>query len=211
MVEAKNQQEIVCATIESVFAEVQRVGPHLLQLYDELNTFLGSLGLYKAAGGATYDRSLINQLYNTLRYIGRQTVTNSNNIENPSLNIGGPGHPDELINGIRSDMHGDGFFSRFLISAPKPSIPYIEEIKNIESSIPSITHLLYTIYVFHADAVGDGIIYMYSTKALQIMKEKFNHFTDVVNEALEYDAFITTVYSKAKVQVQRLAGGDPCG
>ncbi|CAF1635504.1 unnamed protein product, partial [Didymodactylos carnosus] len=109
------------ATIESLFSGMQRVGPHLLQLFDEINTLSASLHLYKAAGGASYDRSLINQLYNTLRYIRRQTLDNSTSVQNPLLNIGGAGHPVELANGIRSDMQGDGFFSRFLISCPTPS------------------------------------------------------------------------------------------
>ncbi|CAF1634711.1 unnamed protein product, partial [Didymodactylos carnosus] len=112
------------ATIESLFSGMQRVGLLLLQLLDEISTFFASLGLYKATGGASYDRSLINQLYNTLRYIRHQTLDNSTSVQNPLLNIGGAGHPDELPNGIRSDMQGDGFISRFLISCPTPSIRY---------------------------------------------------------------------------------------
>ncbi|CAF1376719.1 unnamed protein product, partial [Didymodactylos carnosus] len=118
---------------------------------------------------------------------------------------------------FKNDSNGDGLFGRFLMAAPKPSIPLANEIKQINIDEPSLTHLLWAIRLFNSSEkepiittetqyFTDRIMYMYSTKALAVLNEKWDHYVLFQRESLEYDSFLTSIYAKAKVQINRIAG-----
>ena len=63
---------ISAATIECLLKELKRE-PRLCSMYDELNTWLGSInGIYKS-GSSDYDRSFYQSLYNSPCVLKRQT------------------------------------------------------------------------------------------------------------------------------------------
>ncbi|CAF1278820.1 unnamed protein product, partial [Didymodactylos carnosus] len=170
---------------------MKETSPRLFQPWDELNTLISSFGLYRSEKAA-YDRSIINTLYNTNQ-------------------IAGAGHPAEVIESVKHDNEGDGLFGRFLLSAPTPYLPLAEEISDINENCASLTHLLYIINLLNPteNEYGDPIrmVYKYEEAAESIMKgEKWNEYVLITRECFEYDGFLTSLYSKAKVQLHRIAG-----
>ena len=59
------------ATIESLVKELAK-GEPLIQLWDEMDTWSQTMGLYKSGGGNAYDRSLFCTLYSSPKFIRRQ-------------------------------------------------------------------------------------------------------------------------------------------
>ena len=68
---------ISAATIESLMKAMQQVSKRQIMLFDELKTWLASLGLYKAGGNSDYDTSLYLSFYNGTT-VKRQTCKGTN-------------------------------------------------------------------------------------------------------------------------------------
>ncbi|CAF4429234.1 unnamed protein product, partial [Didymodactylos carnosus] len=81
------------------------------------------------------------------------------------------------------------------------------EITLLDVNEPSLVHLLYALHLLNTDEdESKRIIYQYSEEALEMINEKWNGYTLIVREAIEYDSFLTSIYAITKVQINRLVG-----
>ncbi|CAF1002597.1 unnamed protein product [Didymodactylos carnosus] len=152
------------ATIESLIGELQKHSS-IVQLWDELNTFLYSMGIYKSEKSA-YDRSYFNTFFNGENRQRRQTCKNQKGtITKPRLNISAAGHPITTISSISDENTNiftqDGLFARFIICAPKASAPLSSDFCDIDMHCPSLSHLLFGINQLHTNGVRDSSIILY--------------------------------------------------
>ena len=197
------------ATVESLLSELKNTHPRLLQMWDEALTLLQSFGMYKS-GGAAYDRSIMCSLYNTSSTVRRQTKGASMTIQSPVLNITAAAHPAEIFDSMKADGEADGLLSRFLFAAPTPRIVHSYEVSLLNLDQPSILHILFVVYCFNNnDFQSDDEIrvsYSYSKEALDDLNIAWDFYTDIIKAAYEYDSFISSIYSKARVQISRIAG-----
>ena len=197
------------ATVESLLFELKNTHPHLLQMWDEALTLLQSFGIYKSRGAA-YDRSIMCSLYNTSSTVRRQTKGASMTIHNPVLNISAAAHPAEIFDSMKADGEADGLLSRFLFAAPTPKILHSGEVHPPNLDQPNILHILFVIHCFNSSEFQSNeqnkISYSYSKEALEVLNTAWDSYTDMIKASYEYDSFTSAIYSKARVQISRIAG-----
>ncbi|CAF1413663.1 unnamed protein product [Adineta ricciae] len=197
------------ATVESLLSELKNTHSRLFQLWDEALTLLQSFGMYKS-GGAAYDRSIMCSLYNTSSTVRRQTKGTSMTIQSPVLNITAAAHPVDIFDSMKVDGEADGLMSRFLFAAPTPKILHSFEIDQPDPDQPSILHTLFIIHCFNNEEIGNDedsrVMYSFSPEALKVLNTAWNSYTDIIKVSYEYDSFIASIYSKARVQIIRIAG-----
>jgi hypothetical protein len=197
------------ATVESLLSELKNTHPRLFQLWDEALTLLQSFGMYKS-GGAAYDRSIMCSLYNTSSTVRRQTKGTSMTIQSPVLNITAAAHPIEIFDSMKADGEADGLLSRFLFAAPTPRILHSYEIDQPDLDQPSILHTLFIVHCFNNNEMRNDedtkVMYSYSQEALKVLNTAWDSYTDIIKAAYEFDSFIASIYSKARVQISRIAG-----
>ncbi|CAF1359273.1 unnamed protein product [Didymodactylos carnosus] len=103
------------------------------------------------------------------------------------LSIGSGGHPGDIFGSVVADSEA--------------------EITLLDVNEPSLVHLLYVQHLLNTDEdESKRIIYQYSEEALEMINVKWDEYTLIVLEAIEYDSFLTSIYTKGKVQINRLAG-----
>ena len=117
-------------TVESLVTELQKSNQFfngrlssLVQYWDEFETLAKSFGLYKS-GGASFDRSIYNTLYNRAKELTQTTKSNNIKLTNRRLSIFGGGHPMKIFKRFEvernADLSCDGLYARFLVLNPIP-------------------------------------------------------------------------------------------
>ena len=81
-------------TVESLLEELNE-NLNLYQIWDELSTFTDQFGMYKG-GGASFDRSIYNSIYNGEEQLNHETKKYKIKIKQPRLSIIGAGHPHKV-------------------------------------------------------------------------------------------------------------------
>ncbi|CAF1509047.1 unnamed protein product, partial [Didymodactylos carnosus] len=192
------------SSIESLIEELEEYHD-IIQIWDELNTFTSTMGLYRAEK-ATYDRSFFNMFFNGEKEKRRQTCRKSRVLKNPKLNIACGGQPGTAILAMTEDpsvpVTQDGLFSRFLVAAPEARAPRSSDFKKLNQNIPGLKHLLFTVHMLHVD---DARNYYYSDDAKNVVKSKFDIYTDIINGVSRHDTFLASLYGKAQIMIDRLA------
>ena len=108
--------------------EISKKGT-IIQFWDELNTFLDSIGLYNKSGGGL-ERSIINTLSNGTSEFKHELKSKQYEIAYPRLSVLAAGHPPKLITNINSEkLSSDGFFSRYFCCVPEPKIMTLSKIE----------------------------------------------------------------------------------
>ncbi|CAF1562804.1 unnamed protein product, partial [Didymodactylos carnosus] len=168
------------ASIESLLAELKK-HKSIIQIFDEMNTFVSSMGLY-INEKAAYDRAYFCMLFNGESYVRRQTCGGSTELQNTRLNIVCCGQPLTTINSISEDISTlvtqDGLFARFIVCAPLSRAPYSSDFKPIDINVPTLSHLFYAIDRLHAD---QSRVYEYSQEACAIIKSTFDECSTLIN------------------------------
>lgn len=156
---------------------------NLVQIHDEFNTLCDSFGLYKPGGGS-YDRSLMNSIYNGDSTIARTTIKSNVSAKNPRLSIISAGHIHKVMDLLEKEKQqtggSDGFILRFIFCAPES-----KRVSLIKSSVVNkvntcnlldITHLLEGVYVLNENlSVNEKNEFEY----LEFDEDAFNYLSEV--------------------------------
>ena len=124
----------------------------VLSMFDESSTFMGSLGRY-SGGGAKYERSIYNDLFNGSSTFNRSLSKVSYVIVKPRLNICLLGHASEFIQYMQEERANkdDGLIQRILCSAPMPQFYSMDTINEARTAPKffSFNVFLYAIHRYH--------------------------------------------------------------
>ncbi|CAF1631132.1 unnamed protein product [Didymodactylos carnosus] len=146
------------ASIESLLAELKK-HKSIIQIFDEMNTFISSMGLYKNEKAA-YDRAYFCMLFNGESYVRRQTCGASTELQNTRLNIVCCEQPLTTINSISEDISmlvtQDDLFVRCFYCLCSVVTCTVSDFKPIDINVPTLSHLFYAIDRLHADQSRGG-------------------------------------------------------
>ncbi len=177
---------IIGATIESL---IQELGDHsnVIQIHDEFNTLVDSLGLYKSGGngGSSYDRSLLNSIYNGDPEIKRTTMKSSVVALNPRLSIIAAGHTFRIMDMLkkekRSTSSSDGFISRFLFCAPMAIRYSLKNVPQFSSKVFDVTNLLHAVYIINKNFhLNDKTEFLnFDEDAFNLLSDTFENYDSI--------------------------------
>ncbi|CAF2950321.1 unnamed protein product [Rotaria sp. Silwood2] len=202
-------------TIESLLHELERKRS-LVQAFDEFNTFASSFGLYRA-DKAVYHRSVLNTLWNGPKSYFRQLVKGDIKCENPWLSIVAAAHPSAIINILKDENNQsgvDGLFARFIFSArfspedvhkrSKRDVDTTASEYNTQSSpCPSLSHIMYFIYLMHHDQI---LTLKMSPAANEILTYTHDEYNNMVIGFQGYQDILCTLFSKSRDHLYRICG-----
>ena len=209
-------------TIEALLAILENKNC-TLSLFDESSSFYGSFGRY-SPGGASYERGIYLELYNTKRSfkrdIKKDMKSEKKKIINPRVNLCLLGHPQFFIKVIRDEQmnRSDGLQQRFLTCCPKPVFYFIAEaIENAQKIQPqlSIKVLLLYVKLFHTQVIDDN-------KDVPVQRKAIKHKLDEMSNRLynklysEYrkicetmnnnnEVFVSCMFAKAIIHLIKIS------
>ncbi|CAF2073335.1 unnamed protein product [Rotaria magnacalcarata] len=202
-------------TIESLLHELSKK-TSIIQAFDEFNTFASSFSLYRT-DKATYYRSVLNTLWNGPSCYFRQLVKGDVKCENPWLSIVAAAHPGTITTILKDENNqtgADGLFARFIFSARvSPEDVHKRRKREIDSitgeyapesyCYPSLTHIMYFLYLMHHNEVLKLKI---SDAANEILIRTHNEYNNIVIDFQGYEDIICTLFSKSRDHLYRICG-----
>lgn len=154
-------------------------------LFDESNSFIGSLGRY--SNGANYDRSLFLSLYNAPSSLDRDLKSGRTRLVEPRVNICLLGHPFQFIKMLKEERDGfdDGLIQRFLLSVPKPHYIKATQIRNAKKPKISLFSILFAIYNLYKNQVN----FKPSDVSLEVFDDIYSTNQNLIEKANTCDIF----------------------
>ncbi|CAF2047857.1 unnamed protein product [Rotaria magnacalcarata] len=202
-------------TIESLLNELEKKRS-IIQAFDEFNTFASCFSLYRSDKAAYY-RSVLNTLWNGPKCYFRQLVKGDIKCENLWLSIVAAAHPGAIINILKEENNqssADGLFARFLFSARMSPDDIHKRIKHDTNttmsehsqqicSYPSLTHIMYFIYLMHHK---DILTLKISETANEILINTHDEYNNMVIGFQGYQDILCTLFSKSRDHLYRICG-----
>ncbi|CAF1427877.1 unnamed protein product [Rotaria sordida] len=195
---------------------IERATREVEQAFDEFNTFASSFSLYRA-DKAAYHRSVLNTLWNGPKCYFRQLVKGDVKCENPWLSIVAAAHPGAIMNILKEEnnqLGADGLFARFIFSArmspedvhkrAKRETDTVTGEYNLQScSYPSLTHIMYFIYLMHHNEL---LTLKISQAANEILMRTHDEYNNMVIGFQGYQDILCTLFSKSRDHLYRICG-----
>ena len=171
---------------------------NVVQVHDEFNTLVDSLGLYKSGGssGSSYDRSLFNSLYNGDEEITRTTIKCRVKAKKPRLSIISAGHTYKIMEMLKKEKKSsscsDGFISRFIFCAPQTIRCCLKSVPEYDNKCFDVKHLLNATYIINKDfqRIDKSEYLTFEEDAFNLLNVTFEHYDRISTKYQLKDGFI---------------------
>jgi hypothetical protein len=203
-IDPKESQVANGATVEGLI-DLLNDFKSVISLYDEGASFLGTMGRYNN-NGASYDRSVILELFNGLQRFNRDLKSGRQRIPNPRVNLALMSHIHVWYKLMieERESFSDGLCQRFLLAAPEPLYDIeFEDTIGIPQPKCSIVCLFYFIQKLNSIP----IVYYFEDKAKIQFGRYFNGFRALCRLSnAQSEVFISALYGKCNSLLLRLCG-----